>query len=253
MKSENRISFVLRLMLVAVGAAATVNGIVLCFTSNFNIGNLLTLLLGTVLLVWGMFAKQLARKLPVWFKLCFCAGLAVLVSMVSFLLCFGTSDTITAKEDAIIVLGAAIHGERPSLTLRDRLDTALEYHSKNPDAFIVVSGGKGPQESITEALAMERYLLENGVSQERIIKEEKATSTYENFIYSKEILDKRLGKDYSVAFISNEYHIYRAQGIAKTAEYGNNTYYHCPTRWYSLLPGVLRECLAVVKFSLLGR
>ncbi|MBQ7100202.1 MAG: YdcF family protein, partial [Clostridia bacterium] len=147
----------------------------------------------------------------------------------------------------IIVLGSGIRGELLTQGLKNRLDAAVECYEENEDLLIVVSGGQGPQEDITEALAMERYLLARGVPQESIIKEEQATSTYENFIYSKKILDEKLGDGYTAAFVSNEYHIYRASSLARIAGFDTVTHTHSSTMWYTLVPSTLRETLAVVK------
>lgn len=247
------IKAVLRLLLLVVGIFATLNGIVLTFTTNLNIGNLLTLFLGVFFLLWSVFYNKVSEKFPKVLKIVIIVLLAMVIAFCSFLFIYGSTNSINYEEDAIIVLGAGVHGEKPSRVLKDRLNAVLDYHSKNPDALIVVSGGKGPQESVTEAYAMEKYLLDNGVPKESIIKEEKATSTYENFTYSKELLDEYCGGDYTVAFISNEYHIYRASGIAKSAGISDITYFHSTTRWYSILPGTLRECLAVAKFWVLDK
>lgn len=99
---------------------------------------------------------------------------------------------------------------------------------------------------------MERYLKDKGVAEEVIVKEDKSTSTYENFVFSKKLLDDRLGKSFKVAFVTNEYHIYRALGIAENAGFKDLTHLHSNTRWYSVLPGTLRECLAVMKFRVFG-
>lgn len=238
---------ILKSILIILGIAVLTNGIVLSFTTNFNLGNVLTLLLGGILIFWYIFFNTLVRALPKWIKAIFIMALIFAVSLSTFLFCYGKSNNVTYKEDAIIVLGAGIHGETPSRILADRLNAAVEYNKKNPDAFIVVSGGQGHQESIPEALAMERYLIAKGIPSDKIIKEDKSTSTYENFVNSKAILDEKFGSKYSVAYVTNEYHVYRARGIAKSAGL-ETTHYHSSTPWYSVLPGTLRECLAVMKF-----
>ncbi len=238
---------ILKSILIILGIAVLTNGIVLSFTTNLNLGNVLTLLLGGVLIFWYMFFNTLVRALPKWIRAIFIIVLVFAISLSSFLFCFGKNNNVTYKEDAIIVLGAGIHGETPSRILADRLNSAIEYHKKNPDSVIVVSGGQGHQESIPEALAMERYLIAKGIPSDKIIKEDKSKSTYENFVNSKAILDSTFNSDYSVAFITNEYHVYRARGIAKSAGL-QTTHYHSSTLWYSVLPGTLRECLAVMKF-----
>ena len=147
----------------------------------------------------------------------------------------------------VILLSAGIFRE----SLKNRLDAVVDYCQENPEVTIIVSGGQGPQETITEALAMERYLLEQGVREEQIVKEQMATSTRENFLYSKEILDRRFDGAYKVAFITSDYHIYRANLIAKSVGFEEIAYLGSDTPWYQILPSGIRECLAVVKQWLL--
>ncbi len=119
------------------------------------------------------------------------------------------------KGDAIIVLGAALVGEEPSVTLRQRLHKAYEFMLANPEAIAVLSGGQGPKELVSEAEAMSRYLMRMGVAQERLLLEEQSTDTYENFVFSKKILDEYFdGKDYQAVFVTNGFHIYRSGTIA---------------------------------------
>lgn len=238
--------FILKIIVAAIGAAITLNGIALFFVSNVNLGNFLTVAMGAIILLTVLLFKKLTK----WLKVLLIAGLSIAVVFSSFLIIYGKSDNVTYREDAVIVLGAAVHGKTPSLTLKRRLDTAVEYHSQNPDAVIIVSGGKGAQEDITEAEAMKNYLINNGVTADKIIKEEAATSTYENFTFSKEILDSHFDSDYTVAFITNEYHTLRAGLCAKQAGIENTTHVHSNTNLSYLVSGVLRECLAVIKYMI---
>ena len=84
----------------------------------------------------------------------------------------------------LIVLGAAVYGERPSLTLENRLIGALRYYEQYPDTRIIVSGGQGPGENITEAACMADWLRSHGVPEDAILLEPRATSTKENLQYS---------------------------------------------------------------------
>ncbi|MBC5996239.1 YdcF family protein [Romboutsia ilealis] len=118
------------------------------------------------------------------------------------------------KLDNVIVLGAGLDGYSVGKTLKSRLDKAIEYYKLNEDVNIIVSGGQGEDELISEAEAMNRYLIENGVNKEQIIKEDKATTTLENILYSKEILKKLNYEDKKVLIVTNEFHITRAMVIA---------------------------------------
>ena len=244
MKKKKKIA---KITLLIVGILLTVNAVVLFFTSNFNAGLLFALLLGLSFVLYGAFLDKLQDKLPAWLRTLYFTGVSALLVFVMFLLSYGLSDNVSGNEDAIIVLGSGIRGELLTQGLKNRLDAAIECYEENEELIIVVSGGQGPQEDITEALAMERYLLSQGVPQEKIIKEEQATSTFENFVNSKAILDNLFEGEYETAFVSNEYHIYRASSLARIAGFDAVTHTHSSTMWYTLVPSTLRETLAVVK------
>ncbi len=235
---------VLKIIFAAVGAVITLNGIALFFVSNVNFGSFLTVGFGAVIFLVALLFKKLGKLI----KTLLIVGVGVAIIFSSFLIIYGKSDTVTYNEDAVIVLGAAVHGKTPSLTLKRRLDKAAEYHTQNPYAIIIVSGGQGAQEEITEAEAMKIYLIEQGVASDKIIKEENATSTYENFKFSKEILTEKFGDEYTAAFITNEYHILRASLCAKQADVKTATHLHSNTTLSYIVSGVLRECLAVIKY-----
>ena len=80
----------------------------------------------------------------------------------------------------LVVLGAAVYGERPSLTLVRRMEGALDYLESYPESVVIVSGGMGKGENITEAQAMRDWLVARGIAEERVLMEPKATSTEEN-------------------------------------------------------------------------
>ncbi len=234
-------------ILTTTGALLLLNAVFMAVYSNLNAGIFVTFLLGAALVLYAVFANTLVQKIPKILRGLFWTGVGAVVAFSACLLGLGVTDTVTFNEDAIVVLGSGIRGEMLTVGLKNRLDSAIEYCKGNEDALIVVSGGQGPQEDITEALAMERYLLSQGIAADRIIKEEQATSTYENFAFSKEILDEEFKEGYSVAFVSNEYHIYRASSLAKIAGLEKTTHTHSTTVWYTVIPSTLRECMAVVK------
>ena len=232
-----------RYVTLVLGAIITIIAIWATFYSNLHLGLFLTIALGLILLALGVFWGKI--NLPL--KCVVAGGVAVVIIFVSGLFICGVRDNVTYNEDVLIVLGAGIKGEAVGLGLQRRLDAAIEYHHKNPNALIVVTGGQGAQEDITEALAMERYLLKNGVPQELIVKEETATSTNENFRFSKVILDEALGDEYTVAFITTDYHVYRGESIAKIEGFGETTHCHSNSTPLSVVPNGLREVCAVLK------
>lgn len=244
MKMKKR---VMKILLTVIGSLLILNAIVMLITSNLNIGIIAEFILGVAVAVYGIFNDKFIAGIPCAIKGIFWIGVGVVAVGVTLLLGYGVTDNISGNEDAVVVLGSGIRGELLTVGLKNRLDRAVKIYSDNPDVTIIVSGGQGPQEDITEALAMERYLLRCGVDSEKIIKEEKATSTYENFVYSKQILDGLFGEEYDVAFVTNEYHIYRAGSLAKIAGLADVTHAHSNTVWYTVIPSCIRECMAVVK------
>ncbi len=153
---------------------------------------------------------------------------------------YGRRDNVTFREDAVIVLGKGLDGDKVPVNLAKRLDKAIEYHKKNPSALIVVSGGNVKNENLTEAQAMHDYLLSKGIPQDIIIKEDKSTTTYENFVFSTEILKEKLGEGYSVAFVSNSFHIYRAEKLAKSLG-TDATHLGAGIEWHTVPANYLRE------------
>lgn len=120
----------------------------------------------------------------------------------------------------MIVLGASLRGETMSLSLLYRMETALDYLQDQPETVVVVAGGQGPGEWVTEASAMAKFLRERGIAEERIILEDRSTSTLENIRYSKELLEEYLGEheqiqDVEILLVSNDFHIYRARMLAR--------------------------------------
>lgn len=110
-----------------------------------------------------------------------------------------------------IVLGAKVNGEIPSRSLQYRLDSALQYAIIYPHVILILSGGQGPDEDITESEAMRRFLVENGIEEERLLLESESTSTYENILFSTKLIpDETKG----VTIITSDYHLARARKIA---------------------------------------
>ena len=149
--------------------------------------------------------------------------LVVLVCIGVLYFCFVESFVIrsarTDKEperDYLIVLGAAVYKDQPSLTLVRRLEGALDYLNTYPKSVAIVSGGMGPGETVTEAKAMHDWLSAHGIPEERILQEPKATSTQENLAFSFQIIRERGDEpDGHVAIVSSAYHLYRAKEMAK--------------------------------------
>lgn len=237
----------MKYFLLVLGLIIAAIGAILYTMSNFNLGILMTILLGIVFFLWGLFYEKTKTGILKIFRNVFVVSLCLELVFVGFLGCYGNVDNTDYTEDAVIVLGAGVRGDQITMPLWHRLTAAVSYHEKNPDAYIVVTGGQGAQETVTEAYAMEKYLIKRGVDPDKIIKEEQATSTEENMRFSKAILDEKLGNDYSVVVITNHFHIYRGVAIAQKEGFLDVTHMHGGLEWYNVIPNYLRETLAVLK------
>lgn len=122
------------------------------------------------------------------------------------------------KVDCIIILGAQVKGKKITDSLKRRLDKAVMYLKKYPDTRVIVSGGQGPGEEISEADAMAEYLMRHSVDMEQIIKEDRSTSTRENLRYSRRYTDPE--RDI-IGIVTNGFHMYRALLIAGQEGYRN--------------------------------
>lgn len=122
------------------------------------------------------------------------------------------------EADFVVVLGAGVNGTAPSQSLRERLEAALAYLERYPDAILILSGGQGDREHITEAECMYRWLVERGADPTRLRKEEKATSTQENIAFSLDLIEAEFGAlPAKLGVISAEYHLLRASLLTKKA------------------------------------
>lgn len=118
--------------------------------------------------------------------------------------------------DYVVVLGAQVKGSSPSQSLLYRIQEAAEYLKENPETRAILSGGKGTGEAISEARCMRQELEKMGISMERLIEENRSTSTKENIVYSYELIqaDHKKGSK-KVGIVTNDFHIYRGTAIAK--------------------------------------
>lgn len=161
----------------------------------------------------------------------------------------GMYQTNCQDYSCVIVLGAHVNGRRVTDSLRRRLDRAIECYRKNSQIRIIVSGGKGKGEAVTEAEAMREYLMENGVPKESILCEKASTTTKENLLYSRELLSDR---DETVGIITNNFHMYRSVEIAKRVGYQGIVPIPAGCDPVLFVNYMARECFAVWKMWALG-
>jgi uncharacterized SAM-binding protein YcdF (DUF218 family) len=245
---------------VVAGAVLILDALVVLFVSSLHTGIVATFVIGVLYVFYGLSRRRTrpgarpgARQGPPrWLRIFVPSCTALMVLAFACLAVLGRMDTASQEEDAVVVLGTAVKDGEATPALRSRLDVAVDYSVANPDAVIVVAGGLPPGETVTEALAMERYLITRGVAGHRIVQEGRSTSTSENFVYAKGLLDARFGTEYTTAFVTSDYHVVRAAGIAESAGV-RATHAHADTPWYEVPVDYVREVLAIAKFVVTGR
>jgi len=209
--------------------------------SNPTIGFYAQAALSVCVMLYVVFFNKIPKRVHVWLGvLCL-----ILAAFVLFLFTYGNTSNADFTENVVIVLGAGVNREMVSRPLAHRLYATIDYWEKNPNAYIIVCGGLGNRAIITEAEAMSRFLIARGIPQEKILLEELSTSTYENLLFAKAILEEHFQGEFRAVVITNDFHIYRATQMARgigldVSRVGAHT------DWYSRPVNYLREMLAVM-------
>lgn len=208
---------------------------------------------GGFFLVWVALGAALvaAWRFPrIRMGVCFVCLVSLLaVGVLSALIWTAAAKMPPAGLDDLVVLGAGLRPDgTPSEALRYRLDAALAYLEENPGTGCVVSGGQGFGEVRTEADAMTEYLVERGLDEGRITKEERSSTTAENVLFSSELI----APGSEVGIVTNDFHLYRALRIAERNGLSGARGLAAPSNPLYLPQAMLRECAAVVKDALFG-
>ena len=236
------------------------SAVLLRFVPGLRFSALLCLCATAVLFIFYLlehFARR-GHRAAAWCELALIAVLLLGFSLFTVLETMVVRGSFADESDepvsAVIVLGAGVNGETPSLTLRTRIDAAAAYLEEHPDVPVVLSGGQGPGEAITEAECMRRALVRRGVDESRLYPEERSTSTQENLRYSRAILEE-LGVDPArrVAIVTSDFHLCRARLMwggdtaAVPAHLPSTLYFQCLTVNY-----FIREAFGLAAYFVYG-
>lgn len=248
MKKERRL---------AVSAAGfLVIALVLRMVSGMRFSSFLFFCAAAVLLMFALLERAARRgqRAAVWCE----RGLLALViagfglfAALETMVIRGSIEEETGNDVcAVIVLGAGVNGETPSLSLRVRIDAAEDYIRAHPDLPVILSGGQGAGEAITEAECMRRALVARGIDENRLYLEERSTSTEENMAFSRALLEE-LGVDTAqcVAIVTSDYHLCRARLLWDGASTAVSA--HMPSAFYYkilTLNYYVREAFALAAF-----
>ena len=227
--------------LYILGTLLLINVVLSFFVTTFNIWLVLLACLSVAIIMYARNFEKIKKGVHIMIAI-----LSMIpVSIVIFLAVYGNINTVEFDEDAVIVLGAAIRGETVTPILAKRLDRAIEYHRKNPDAIIIVCGGHGGGR-ITESLAMSRYLVARGIPAEKIIQENRSRTTFQNLSFAKDILTEHFPEGFTSVIITNDFHIYRAMRFARELGIPSRRM-GAATTWYTVPINFFRETFAVLR------
>ncbi len=149
----------------------------------------------------------------------------------------------------LLVLGCQIRGDHITKSLRKRLDTAYDYAKKNDSVTIIVSGGQGEGENLSEAQAMKNYLVERGIDEKRILMEDRSVNTDQNMRFSAAFIQNKQDK---VGIVTSNFHIFRARLLAKAKGLTNNCGIASPSDPILFINYMVRESIGITKDFVMG-
>ncbi len=153
----------------------------------------------------------------------------------------------------MLVLGAKVRNDGPSVSLMDRIKAAADYMNEHPDVIAIVSGGKGEDEPITEAQCMYDELIKLGIDPDRIWMEDKATSTWENLHFAMNLIEEKTGqRPEKIGLLSSEYHLFRAKLFARACQVEAVGIPAHTSRLSQMVNHFMREVAGVWHYILLG-
>ena len=153
-------------------------------------------------------------------------------------------------KDFMIILGCGLKKDgTPTPLLKGRIDKAIEFsqmqkEKSGKELIFITSGGQGQDEIIPESASMKNYLTEHGISEEKIVEENKSTDTLENMKFSKEIIGK-INPEGKIAFSTTNYHVFRS-GLSARRMKMRAVDVGAPTKWYFWPNAAVREFIGLL-------
>ncbi len=180
-----------------------------------------------------------------FFTVTFCVMLCMLASF--------SHNTVTVEDDTVVlVYGCRVNGEEPGDMLRERLDLALSLLSENENSRVIVSGGLDEGETVTEGDVMARYLMENGISADRIVIDAEAESTKGNIRAFLSLTEAHNLPQTHLISVSSSFHMPRIAYLSKRFGLSADGIGAKTERISQWFPAVVREYMAYVKMLLLN-
>lgn len=237
----------MQIALIIIGAVVFLLFAIAVFDRVLNFGNIAGMLFGIAYIVIGLLMNRTDSSNQKYiYIIALCVLLLTILKMREI---YAAGKTKISAQKVIIVLGCRVRGDEPSLSLIKRVDAAYKFLLFNLESVAILSGGQGKDENISEAQCMQQLLYARGISKDRLILEDRSTSTDENIRFSLQIIET-LDLDRNVAIATSEYHQKRAANICK--KYGlNSTPVSSKTKWTLLPTFLFRELFAEIKEKLL--
>lgn len=199
----------------------------------------------------GKFPRE-TRMVRQLFTTLLCIGLLV-VGITECLIIHASFGDTRENVEYIVVLGAKVRPDGPSVSLMDRIYAARDYMTEHPDVIAVVSGGKGADEPMSEAACMYEQLTGLGIDPERIWMEDKATSTWENMRFTLDLIEEKTGsRPTRMGVLSSEYHLFRAGLFADACGIDSVGIPASTSRLSQKINHFMREVAGVWHYLLLG-
>lgn len=208
-----------------------------------NIGNTAGMIVSLDCFLIIFFNKPLHHLIFSKIILSFIIILLAIISTCSYKI-LTNMNILPQEETTVVVLGCRVKNKKPSLALKERLDKTYQYLNENPKLQCILSGGQGANEEISEAKCMYQYLVRKGIDPHRLYQEDKSTSTRENILFSYQLIKKEnLPK--AITIITNEFHEYRAQTIARRLNIKSYAI-SAHTAWWLFPTYFVREIFGIV-------
>lgn len=225
--------------------------VLLCMPTHVEMTGLVLLLLGAAVAVWCLLGqrRRRAHRAAQILVMLASVGVVILMACMNLITTSGQSDWERAEQaDYAIVLGASVREDSsPSRIMGQRLQAAMDFMERNPTAMVILSGGQGGDEPMTEAQCMYDTLVDMGADPDRLLLETESHTTRENLIHSMAIMDSRGGTKKAVALITSEFHQRRAAYIAGSLELETCAVSGHTDQWFYRVNYTLREVFAFVK------
>ena len=151
------------------------------------------------------------RRIRVALSVCAVAAAIVFAAVMANVYRQGSLEEVRSA-DAIVVLGASQWNGAPSPVFRARLDNALQLYKGGYAPLIILTGGKGAGDAVSESQAGKEYLMRRGIDGSVILIEEQSRTTLQNLRYTAALLRGRNLN--TILLVSHDFHMMRAKAMA---------------------------------------